>query len=197
MNKLYFKYGAMGSSKTAQALMCRYNYITKGFKVFLFKPKKDTRCVVNGVPMVSTRIGLTSECLEFADTDSFADLCKKYDILHPNSVIIIDEAQFLTRDQVNELKEASRQVPVLCYGLLTNFKTELFEGSKRLVEIADSLAEIKSVCRCGRKATVNARIVNGKIATEGDEVVIGADESYESMCYNCFVKRKNAEKPQN
>ncbi len=189
MNKLYFKYGAMGSSKTAQALMCRFNYITKGFKVFLFKPKTDTRCVIDGKPMVSTRIGLTSECIEFSESDSFVDLCKKYDILHPDCVIIVDEAQFLTRGQVDELKDASTKVPVLCYGLLTNFKTELFEGSKRLVEIADSLSEIKSVCKCGRKATVNARIVGGKIVTDGAEIMIGADESYESMCYNCYKKR--------
>lgn len=189
MNKLYFKYGVMGSSKTAQALMCRYNYITKGFKVFLFKPKADTRYVVNGKAMVHTRIGLTAECLEFSEQDNFTEICKKYDILHPDSVIIIDEAQFLTREQVNQLKMASRSVPVLCYGLLTNFKTELFEGSKRLIEIADSISELKSVCKCGRKATVNARIVNGKIVTEGDEVLIGAEESYESMCYNCFIKR--------
>lgn len=191
MNKLYFKYGAMGSSKTAQALMCRYNYISKGFKVFLFKPKADTRCVVNGVPMVSARIGLKAECIEFSPSDNFKNLCQKYDILHPNCVIIVDEAQFLTRDQVDELKAASRSVPVLCYGLLTNFKTELFEGSKRLVEIADSLSEIKSVCRCGRKATVNARIVDGKIVTDGAEILIGAEETYESMCYDCFLKRKN------
>lgn len=193
MSKLYFKYGAMGSSKTAQALMCRYNYISKGFKVFLFKPKKDTRCVVDGVPMVSTRIGIKANCLEFSENDNFENLCQKYDILHENGVIIVDEAQFLTREQVNQLKEASRTVPVLCYGLLTNFKTELFEGSKRLVEIADSLSEIKSVCRCGRKATVNARIVDGKIVTDGAEVMIGADESYESMCYDCFLKRKNGQ----
>lgn len=191
MNKLYFKYGAMGSSKTAQALMCRFNYMSKGFNVFLFKPTSDNRYVINGVPLVHSRIGLTSECLEFSPTDSFDDLCEKYDIMHSNSVIIVDEAQFLTTKQVNELKEKSQTIPVLCYGLLTNFKTELFEGSKRLVEIADSLSEIKSVCRCGRKATVNARIVNGKIASEGSEIVIGGDETYEGMCYNCYIKRKN------
>ncbi len=194
MNKLYFKYGAMGSSKTAQALMCRYNYITKGFEVFLFKPKADTRCVIDGVPMVSTRIGLTSECIEFSKTDNFLDICKKYDITKPNDVIIVDEAQFLTKEQVDELKEVSQNMPVLCYGLLTNFKIELFEGSKRLVEIADALQEIKSVCKCGRKATVNARLIDGKIVTEGEEIVIGAEESYESMCYNCFKKRLSEQK---
>lgn len=196
MNKLYFKYGAMGSSKTAQALMCQFNYKSKGFNVFLFKPKKDTRYAVNGVPMVGSRIGLMSECLEFSEEDSFHDICEKYEILQPNSIIIVDEAQFLTRSQVNELKDISQSLPVLCYGLLTNFKTELFEGSKRLVEIADSISEIKSVCKCGRKATVNARLINGRIVTDGEEVVIGADETYESMCYNCFVKRKKDQNEQ-
>ncbi len=193
MSKLYFKYGAMGSSKTAQALMCRFNYITKGFEVFLFKPKTDTRCVVDGKPMVSSRIGLKQECIEFDKNESFIDLYKHY-VKTINSVFIVDECQFLSTKQVNELKIISQKIPVLCYGLLTNFKTELFEGSKRLVEIADSLSEIKSVCKCGRKATVNARLVDGKIVTTGAEVQIGADESYEGMCYNCYLNRLRTQK---
>ncbi len=193
MSKLYFKYGAMGSSKTAQALMCRFNYIQKGFNVYLFKPQTDNRCIENGIPLVSSRIGLKSECIEFSVNDSFNDICKNYDIIKNMSVIIIDEAQFLTKLQVNQLKEISTFVPVLCYGLLTNFKTELFEGSKRLIEIADSISEIKSVCKCGKKATVNARIINGKISKDGDEVLIGGDESYEGMCYSCFIKRQKEE----
>ena len=193
MSKLYFKYGAMGSSKTAQALMCRFNYLQKGFDVFLFKPQADNRCVEGGIPLVSSRIGLKSECIEFSKDDSFLQLAKNYGIIKPASVIIIDEAQFMTRQQVNEIKEISQNLPVLCYGLLTNFKTELFEGSKRLVEIADSITEIKSVCKCGKKATVNARIINGKIADDGEEQFIGGDESYEGMCYSCFIKRKKQE----
>lgn len=197
MSKLYFKYGAMGSSKTAQALMCQFNYIQKGFDVFLFKPQADNRGEENGLPLVKSRIGLKSECVEFTREDNFIKLSRAYDILKPRSVIIIDEAQFLTTKQVNELKSLSQKVPVLCYGLLTNFKTKLFEGSKRLVEIADSITEIKSVCKCGKKATVNARIIEGKIACGGEEVLIGADESYEGMCYSCFTKRKREEKKQN
>ena len=100
----------------------------------------------------------------------------------------MDECQFLTTKQVNELKFLTQKVPVLCYGLLTNFKTELFEGSKRLIEIADSIMEIKTVCKCGRKATVNARLINGKVVTEGPEVSIGGDESYEGLCYWCYQK---------
>lgn len=196
MSKLYYKYGAMGSSKTAQALMCRFNYITKGFEVFLFKPKTDTRCVENGKPMVSSRIGLKNECIEFDKDENFVELYKHY-VKKPESVFIVDECQFLTTKQVNELKIVSQKIPVLCYGLLTNFKTQLFEGSKRLVEIADSLTEIKSVCKCGRKATVNARLVNGNIVTTGEEIQIGADESYEGMCYNCYMKRLCEQKKNN
>lgn len=194
MAKLYFKYGAMGSSKTAQALMCQFNYQQKGFNVFLFKPLVDNRQVKDGISMVWSRIGLSSICNEFDRNDDFFDICKTLGIGGERDVIIVDECQFLTKEQVNQLKDISLQVPVLCYGLLTNYKTELFEGSKRLVELADSLMEIKCICKCGRKATVNARIVDGKIATEGQEILIGADEKYESMCYKCY---KNLLKEQN
>ena len=186
MSKLYFKYGAMGSSKTAQALMCKFNYEQKGFKVYLFKPKSDNRTIVDGQAVVSSRIGLKSQCREFDCQDNFFELCERYNIKGDREVIIIDECQFLTKSQVNELKDISLKMPVLCYGLLTNFKTELFEGSKRLIEIADSIMEIKSICKCGRKATVNARLVDGKIMTSGEEISIGADELYESMCYACY-----------
>ena len=183
MNKLYFKYGAMGSSKTAQALMCRFNYIQKGFNVLLAKPCVDTRS-----SKVTSRIGLSADCETFSTQDNLVDLFNKINEKRKIDVFIINEAQFLTKEQVNELKELTIFIPVLCYGLLTNFKTELFEGSKRLVELSDSLMEIKSVCKCGRKATINARFVNGKITTEGKEVEIGPDEMYEGMCYNCFKK---------
>ena len=189
MSKLYFKYGAMGSSKTAQALMCKFNYEQKGYKVFLFKPQVDNRRVVNGKALVSSRIGLESEAIEFDRNDNFNDFCKKYDILDKNNVIIIDESQFLTAAQVDELKKISFEIPVLCYGLLTNYKTQLFEGSKRLVEIADSLTEIKSICKCGRKAIVNARLSNGKIVQDGEEILIGGDSTYEGMCYQCYLKK--------
>lgn len=189
MAKLYYKYGAMGSSKTAQALMCKFNYQQKGFNVFLFKPIVDNRRIVNGKALVSSRIGLESEAIEFKKEENFFELCEKLSILNEKNVIIVDECQFLTKNQVNQLKEISLKVPVLCYGLLTNYKTELFEGSKRLVEIADSISEIKCVCKCGRKATVNARFVDGKIVTDGEEIVIGGDECYESMCYTCYSKQ--------
>lgn len=189
MAKLYFKYGAMGSSKTAQALMTKFNYEQKGFNVILIKPILDTRDIRDGKIVVKSRIGLSSDCITFTKNTNLVDLLK--DIISDKSIVIVDEAQFCTKKQIEELHTISRTNNVLCYGLLTNFKTELFEGSKRLVEIADSLNEIKSVCKCGRKAIINARLVNGKVVTSGEEILIGAEECYESFCFNCFEKLKN------
>lgn len=192
MGKLYFKYGAMGSSKTAQALMCKFNYEQKGYKVFLFKSDKDKRILNSqGKAIVGSRIGLKSDCLEFDSDFDFLEYFKKNNLIQDKNIVIIDECQFLSAKQVNQLKILSFDIPVLCYGLMTNYKTLLFEGSKRLVEIADSISEIKSVCRCGRKATVNARIYKGNIVTEGEELQIGGDESYESMCYRCYLSKIN------
>lgn len=188
MPKLYFKYGTMGSSKTAQALMCKFNYEERGFKVLLMKNLVDKRDVQNGKVVVKSRIGLFAECKTFEKDTNLFEMVKKEGFLKNKCVVIVDEAQFLTKKQVEELKEVSNYVPVLCYGLLTNFKTELFEGSKRLVEIADSLHELKSVCRCGKKSNVNARLVNGNIVTDGSEILIGGNESYEAMCFDCFKK---------
>lgn len=193
MNKLYYRYGAMGSSKTAQALMLKFNYEQKGYKVFLFKPVLDNRCVENGKAYVASRIGLKAECIEFSQNDDFWTMCQAFDILNVKTivrnVIIIDECQFMSAAQVEQLKEISLYLPVLCFGLLTNYKTQLFEGSKRLIELADSIDEIKSVCKCGRKATINARLLKGKIVTQGDEVEIGGDDRYEGMCYYCYKKK--------
>ena len=188
MPKLYFKYGTMGSSKTAQALMCKFNYEERGFKVLLMKNLVDKRDLQNGKVVVKSRIGLFAECKTFEKDTNLFEMVKKEGFLKNDCVVIVDEAQFLTKKQVEELKEVSNYVPVLCYGLLTNFKTELFEGSKRLVEIADSLHELKSVCRCGKKSNVNARLVNGKVITDGSEILIGGNESYEAMCFDCFKK---------
>ena len=186
MAKLYFKYGTMGSSKTAQALMCKFNYEQKGFLVHIFKPLVDNRKVVKGKSVIYSRIGLTSSCNEFDKNFNFLDYKNNQIKNIDKSVIIVDECQFLSKKQVEELKEISQVLPVICYGLLTNFKTELFEGSKRLVELAESLQEIESICRCGRKATINARMSNGKIVLEGEEILIGGDECYEGLCYSCY-----------
>lgn len=185
MKKLYFNYGTMGSSKSAQALMCKFNYEHKGMKVMLAKPALDNRGDVDG-PKVRSRIGLVADCLTITPDQSFIDMFEEYKKQHGCDCIIVDEAQFCTTEHINQLKQLSKYVSVLCYGLLTDFHCNLFEGSKRLVELADSLREIKSVCRCGRKSTVNARFVDGKCVDDGPIVLIGGDESYENMCYWCW-----------
>ena len=185
MHSLYFNYGTMGSSKSAQALMVKFNYEQKGMTVMLVKPALDNRGDVDG-PKVRSRIGLVADCLTITPEQSFLDLFEVYKTEHGCDCIIVDEAQFCTAAHIDQLKQLTKFVPVLCYGLLTDFTNKLFEGSKRLVELADSLREIKSVCRCGRKATVNARFVNGKCVDDGPVVLIGGDESYVNMCYWCW-----------
>lgn len=185
-SRLYFKYGTMGSSKSAQALMAKFNYEQKGMVVMLVKPSLDNRGDGDGQPMVRSRIGLSSPYEIIRPEDSFVELFDKFKAENGCDCVIVDEAQFCTTKQVDELKLLTKQVPVLCYGLLNNFRCQLFEGSKRLVELSDSLQEIKSVCRCGRKSTVNARFINGKCVDDGPVVFIGGDESYENMCYWCW-----------
>ncbi len=196
MSKLYFRYGVMGSSKTAEALMCRFNYIQKGFNVLLLKPSIDNR-FEQEKPEVTSRIGIKSDCIKFSKNQNLITLYRNENSKQKIDVIIVDECQFMSTLQVEQLRRISYYIPVLCYGLLTNFKTELFEGSKRLIEIADSLQEVKSVCTCGRKASVNARLINDKITTSGAEVLLGAEECYESMCYLCFRKKLSQQKMSN
>ncbi|MBE5738794.1 MAG: thymidine kinase [Clostridiales bacterium] len=190
MAKLYFKYGAMGSSKTAQALMCKFNYEQVGHTVLLLKPEIDTRDKSGNKIIVKSRIGLSADCITFDKSTNLYKLIFSLNQFRENSVVIVDECQFCTKEQINELKEVSIHIPVLCYGLLTNFKTELFEGSKRLVEISDSMMEIKMVCTCGKKATINARFVDNKLATDGDEIVVGGNETYKAICYHCYTALK-------
>ena len=193
MSKLYFKYGAMGSSKTAQALMTRFNYIQKGYDVLLMKPSIDTRDIENGEIVVKSRVGIYANCKVFDKFTNLYNFVKDLGYIDDKKVIIVDEVQFCTAEQIDQLHDISTKVPVLCYGLLTNFKTYLFEGSKRLIEVAESISEIKSICNCGRKATVNARFIDEKLVFDGEEIAIGADESYIGMCYTCFkeLKQKN------
>ena len=187
MAKLYFKYGAMGSSKTAQALITKFNYEEKGMRVLLLKPSVDTR---DGETTVKSRIGLSSEALVFSRDTNLFDTIIYNDIVHYPDAVIIDESQFLTRKQVEQLRMAvdKENIAVLCFGLRTDFQVRLFEGSKALFEFADSISEIKSVCRCGNKASVNERIdKDGKIITDGEQVDIGGNEKYVSMCYKCYM----------
>ena len=193
MAKLYFKFGAMGCSKTAQALITKFNYEERNMKVLLLKPAIDDR---DGANTVKSRIGLQEEAVIVRENENIFD---KYEKNYSDcNVIIVDECQFLTPEQVDQLADIviEKNIPVLCFGLSTDFTTHLFPGSKRLFEIAESISEIKSVCTCGAKATVNARIdSNGRIVTEGSQVLIGGNDSYMAMCRKCWLKRKAQNQP--
>lgn len=184
MSKLYFKYGAIGSSKTASLLMTKFNYEQKGFHVLLLKPVQPGD--PNGNIVVS-KVGFSqAEAVPVSAYDNMVDVYLRY----KSHVILIDDAHLLKEDQVNQLHEVVDRygIPVICYGLMTDFTTHLYEGSKRLVEIAESLDEIKTVCTCGRKATVNARInANRKVVKTGEQVEFGREDKYISLCYKCFT----------
>ena len=185
MAKLYFKYGAMGSSKTAQALITKYNYEENDLNVWLIKPSADTR---DGVNILRSRIGLEAKVnIITPDTDTYELFTKTKK--GNCDVIIVDECQFMTAKQIDELRAIVNDfnVPVLCFGLRTDFQTKLFPGSMRLMELADCIEEIKTMCDCGAKATVNARISDGFIVTEGAQVVLGGNDSYIAMCHRCYV----------
>lgn len=186
MAKLYFKYGAMGSSKSAQALTTKFNYEEKGMTVWLIKPGTDTR---DGADIIRSRIGLEQKAQIISPDESIAEA---YHNAGNYDVIIADEAQFLTPSQIDELRELvdEEDLPVLCFGLRTDFQTHFFPGAMRLMELADSITEIKTICECGRKATVNARFDDsGRIITEGDQVVLGGNDRYTAMCHRCWVER--------
>ena len=187
MAKLYFKYGAMGSSKTAQALITKYNYEENSLKVWLIKPSADTR---DGEQILRSRIGLEAAVEVIPpETDIYA---RYLGIRELNcDVIIVDECQFLTEAQIDQLRAIvdDYNVPVMCFGLRTDFQTRLFPGSRRLMEVADTIQEIKTICDCGAKVTVNARIDgSGHIITQGAQVVLGGNDSYIAMCHKCYVR---------
>ena len=185
MGKLYFKYGAMGSSKTAQALITKYNYEENDMKVWLIKPSADTR---DGAEVLRSRIGLQAQVdVMTPDMDVYACFSRKK---ADYNVVIVDECQFMTPAQIDQLRAIvdDLSVPVLCFGLRTDFQTKLFPGSRRLMELADAIEEIKTMCDCGAKATVNARINDGYIVTEGAQVVLGGNDSYIAMCHRCYVQ---------
>lgn len=185
MAKLYFKYGAMGSSKTANALITKFNYEERGMKTWLMKPAADTR---DGIDIVRSRVGLSAKA--FIVTPDM-NLLKELESRGSVDVIIADECQFFTEKQIDELREIVdfKNIPVLCFGLRTDFRTKMFPGSTRLFEVADSITEIKTICSCGSKAIVNARIIDGKIVTEGEQIFLGGNESYVSMCHKCWKKK--------
>jgi thymidine kinase len=184
MAKLYFTYGTMGSSKTAQALMLRFSFIERGQKVLFLKPSVDTR---DGNNVIKSRVpGLEAPVKTYGPGDNILELFN-FDLLDIDCVIV-DEVSFSTKEQIEQLKYIAEEFdkPVYTYGLRANFKTELFEGSKRLFEIADTISEIKSPCHCGKKTIVNARYKGRKIVYEGESIVIGGNDQYKSLCYKCW-----------
>lgn len=180
-NQLKFIYGPMGSSKTASALMERFEYIQKGFGVTLLKPAADTR---DGFAIIRSRIGLEAEAHVITPETDIVKLVEDAG----NSIVIVDEAQFFSAKQIEVFRDlADSGYEVVCYGLKTDFCTQLFEGSKRLLELADVVKELEVVCRCGRKAIINARLdTDGNVVTSGDLVDCGTH--YVSMCYSCWKK---------
>ena len=188
MSKLYFRYGAMNSGKTTLLLHLAHNYEERGMKVVILKPGIDTK----GDNKIVTRIGLTREVDHVVKSDE-----KIIDYLNslPEDVvcILIDEAQFLTRDQVDELFMFTKlkNKPVICYGLRSDFKTMAFPGSLRLFEVCDSLEELITICRCGKRAKFNGRIVDGKFTSSGDQVAIDGENhvEYESLCGKCYLEK--------
>ena len=187
MAKLYFRYGTMGCGKTALLLQVAFNYQERGMKAVVMKQEVDTKAGTK----IQTRIGLER------DTDY---LIKKsdnlYDVISKNfndaDCILIDEAQFLTREQVNELVKVvvKLDIVVMCYGLRTDFLTNGFEGATRLLEVANNIEELKTICKCGKKALYNARFVDGKMVTQGKSVVIDNDSKvkYVAMCPKCYYE---------
>ena len=187
MAKLYFKYGAMGSSKTAQALITKYNYEENGLQVWLIKPSADVR---DGEQTLRSRIGLEAQVdVMSPDTDIYQRFSREKK--GNCDVIIADECQFFTPQQISQLRTIVNEldIPVICFGLRTDFQTKLFPGSLRLLEVADTIQEIKTICDCGAKATVNARIDgNGHIVTEGAQVLLGGNDRYIAMCHRCWER---------
>ncbi|MCD7754638.1 MAG: thymidine kinase [Clostridiales bacterium] len=177
MAKLYFRYGVMGSSKTANALMVRYNYEERGQEALMVKPALDQR---DGQRVVASRIGLAWGCIYFHEF-----LALPEEQVRRYACIIVDEAQFLTHEDVDYLTQVVDlwNVPVICYGLRTDFKGELFPGSQALMASADIIEEIKTICWCGRKATYNARFdEHRRVLKEGEQVVLGANDKYIGLC---------------
>ena len=188
MAQLYFQYGAMGSSKTANALMARFNYEERGQKTLLVKPRMDQR---DGDHMVHSRIGLEYPCVYFDEMRALSE-----DALKENACIIVDEAQFLSKEEVDYLVHVVDDlgVPVICYGLRSDFSLKGFPGSTRLLELAHTIEEMKTICTCGRKATCNCRKVNGRFVFEGEQVAIDLenDVQYVSMCPQCYFRERSA-----
>lgn len=193
--KLYFNYGAMGAGKSLHLLATAHNFQSQKIPFLIFKSELDTR---DGVGVVHSRALGDRECVSISAKDNLYKIISRY---HDDAIytgyehlkwILVDEAQFLTSKQVEELAAIADNfgISVICYGLRTDFKTNLFEGSKRLFEIADSIEELKASCRCNNKTIFNARVnKNKEVLTEGEQIEVGGDDKYISMCRKCYFRK--------
>lgn len=185
MAKLYFNYGAMSAGKTIEVITTAYKYNSRGMKALVIKPSIDTK----GGDLVTSRIGMSQKVdILLKSEESLFEYLKNY---NDTTCLIVDEAQFLTEKQVLELVIITKDwnIPVICYGLKVDFQGKLFPGSEALVRYADSQQELVAICDCGKKARFNARKVNGEYVYDGEQVLIGADESYDPLCETCYMNK--------
>ena len=193
MAKLRFKYGCMNSSKTLNLLTTAYNFEEKNIPFLVLKPSIDTR---DGENTVKSRAGIERECVSVTPEMDIYDAINKYNVILETAFsklewVLIDEAQFLTNEQINQLSDVVDflNIEVMCYGLRTDFKSEMFPASKRLFELSDEIEEVKSRCSCGKKTIINARInEDGDVITNGEQVMIGGEEKYIALCRKCWKK---------
>ena len=185
MSKLYFYYSAMNAGKSTVLLQSSYNYHERGMRTLLFVPAIDTRAC----GLIRSRIGLEAPALPLPADENIFDHVQAAHATQPVACVLVDEAQFLTRAQVGQLSDIADtlRIPVLCYGLRTDFQAQLFPGSAALLALADNLIELKTICHCGRKATMNLRVgADGRAVKEGAQVEIGGNDRYVAMCRRHF-----------
>ena len=190
MGKLYFYYSAMGAGKSLDLIRTAYNYEEKGMSVLVLSPSIDKRY---GENIVKSRAGLSRESISISKD---VDIINRFDVGLYNC-LLVDEVQFFSKNQIKQLYRISwyYDIPVICFGLRADFRLEPFEASAYLLSLADEIKELKTICKCGKKATISARIIDGKVVTSGDQILIGGNESYEAMCKDCFLTiiKKNKE----
>lgn len=190
MSKLYFRYSAMNAGKTTAVLQVAHNYEERGMNILLVKPAVDTK----GGDKIVSRLGIERKVDILLKDDELVSKLVDFNNIKPNA-IIVDEAQFLTPEQVDDLYYISKlyDVPVLCYGLRCDFQMKPFRAAPRLLEIADDIEELKTICKCGVKATQNLRFVNGIATFDGDQVAIDGENNvtYDSVCGKCYIRLRN------
>ncbi len=189
MAKLYFRYGAMNAGKSTALLQVAHNYKEKGMKVVLIKSKVDTK----GEDKITSRIGIEAKVNILLDNNDTLFRKENLELTKSAHCILVDESQFLRESQVGELWYITKtlDIPVICFGIRTDFRGKLFEGSKRLMELADEMEELSTICSCGKKARFNARIVDGNYISDGESIVIDNNElvKYESLCGKCYIQK--------